>query len=70
MKKILIVNDLLTGGGVEKLLQDFVDRWHDKYDVTVMTIVKQANYREVLPDNVKYLYTSVARDYKSKFSIA
>ncbi len=70
MKKILIVNDLLTGGGVEKLLQDFVDRWHDKYDVTVMTIVKQANYREVLPDNVKYLYKSVARDYKSKFSIA
>ena len=44
MKKILIVNDLLAGGGVEKLLSDFVDRWHDEYDVTVMTIFKQDKF--------------------------
>ena len=70
MKKILIVNDLLVGGGVEKLLSDFVERWHDKYDITVMTVVRQANFRDVLPENVKYIYKSVARNYKKKLSKA
>lgn len=38
MQKVLIVNDLIKGGGVEKLLQDFAKRWHDKYDVTVSIV--------------------------------
>ena len=70
MKKILIVNDLLVGGGVEKLLTDFVERWHNDYDVTVMTIFKQGQFKDLFPDNVKYIYKTVQRNYKRKFSLA
>ena len=36
-KKILIVNDLIQGGGVEKLMYDLVTHWNDKYHITIMT---------------------------------
>ncbi len=49
MKKVLIVNDLIKGGGVEKLLQDFAKRWHDKYDVTVMSRFKEGDFYEYSP---------------------
>ena len=57
MKRILIVNDLAYGGGVEKLLLDFVNAWHDKYELTVLLLeqerrdFKQGTY----PDNVKVI---------------
>ena len=34
---ILITNDLVFGGGVEKLMYDLVMAWHEKYDITVMS---------------------------------
>lgn len=58
MKRILMVNDLAYGGGVEKLLTDFVYAWHDKYDITVLLLdvgkkdFKQATY----PENVKVIF--------------
>lgn len=70
MKKILIVNDLLAGGGVEKLLVDFVERWHDTYDITVMTIYKHRRFDELFPENVKYIYKTVPKTTKGKFSKA
>ena len=70
MKKILIVNDLLAGGGVEKLLVDFVERWHDKYDITVMTIFIHGHFKEIFPENVKYIYKTVPTSYKHKFGRA
>ena len=70
MKKILIVNDLLAGGGVEKLLTDFVDRWHNDYDITVMSIFRQRNFKELFPENVKYTYKTVPKSYRRKFSLA
>ena len=47
MKKVLIVNDLIKGGGVEKLLYDFVYRWHDKYDITVMSLYKEWDFYKI-----------------------
>ena len=70
MKKILIVNDLLVGGGVEKLLTDFVERWHDEHDITVMTIFKQDQFRGLFPENVKYVYKTVPKNYKRKISLS
>jgi glycosyltransferase involved in cell wall biosynthesis len=70
MQKVLIVNDLIKGGGVEKLLQDFVNRWHDKYDVTVMSTYKEHDFYEYYPANVKYLFKTVYNRYTRKCSIA
>ncbi len=62
MKKILIVNDLIKGGGVEKLLQDFAERWHENYDVTVMSLYREQDFYDYYPKNVHYIYKT-ARPY-------
>ncbi len=64
MKKILIVNDLITGGGVEKLLQDFVERWHDKCDLAVMSLYNEAEFYDYYPEDVHYLFKTAYRYYK------
>ena len=53
-KSLLIVNDLLLGGGVEKLIYDFVWQWHERYDLTVITMIYEPKARRVLPPNVHY----------------
>ena len=55
MKKILIINDLLQGGGVEKLMLDIVNYFHNKYEITVMTKENNNDHKKVLPDNVHYM---------------
>lgn len=57
MKKILIVNDLLQGGGVEKLMYDMVWKFHDKYEITVMAYVYATleEFHDIFPENVKFL---------------
>lgn len=62
-KKILIVNDLLQGGGVEKLMQDLIFNWHEKYDITVMTYEYYDNFEEIYPSDVHYLSASVKKEY-------
>lgn len=61
-KKILIVNDLLYGGGVEKLMYDLVMHWHEKYDITVMTFEYCEGFEENYPDDVKYISTPKKMD--------
>lgn len=56
MKKILIVNDLLLGGGVEKLMLDLTWAIHDKYEITIMTDEFDQNFEKLYPDNVKYIW--------------
>ena len=68
MKKVLIVNDIINGGGVEKLLYDFVYRWHENYDLTVMTIYKEYGFYDSYPQNVKYIYKTVRWVNGKKFS--
>lgn len=70
MQKVLIVNDLIKGGGVEKLLQDFVNRWHDKCDLTVMSTYKEHDFYEYYPRDVKYTFKTVYPRYSRKFSFA
>lgn len=62
-KKILIVNDLVVGGGVEKLMYDLVMHWHDKYDITIMTSEYCKNFRELYPEDVHYLCSSIKKGY-------
>ncbi len=54
-KKLLIVNNLVQGGGVEKLMYDLVWYWHEKYDITVMTNHEDPEFFDLYPTNVKYL---------------
>lgn len=67
-KKILIVNDLLSGGGVEKLMLDLTWAIHDKYDVTIMTDSYEAEFDKLYPDNVKYIWQK--NDYNPKNRLA
>ncbi len=62
-KKILIVNDLVVGGGVEKLMYDMVMYWRDKYDITVMTSIYCENFSEIYPDDVHYICSSIKKEY-------
>jgi glycosyltransferase involved in cell wall biosynthesis len=57
MKRILLVNDLAQGGGVEKLLSDFVNAWHDKYSLTVLLLdVDRKKFNKTIyPENVKVI---------------
>lgn len=54
--KILVVNDILQGGGVEKLMYDFVTYYKDKYDITILTDKRDFDFESVYPKNVGYLY--------------
>ena len=53
-KKLLLVNNFLQGGGVEKLMGDLIRRWHDRYELTVMTQEYDPQYRDALPPDVRY----------------
>lgn len=57
MKRILLVNDLAQGGGVEKLLMDFVNAWHDKYELTVLLldVDKKKFNKATYPGNVQVI---------------
>ena len=62
-KRLLIVNDILKGGGVEKLMYDFIWHWHEKYDITVMTRDYCGGASELYPSDVCYLYESYENEY-------
>lgn len=55
-KRLLIVNDLLQGGGVEKLMHDLVWHWHRKYDITIMTWDYCQGFEEQFPKDTAYLW--------------
>lgn len=50
-----MINDLLTGGEVEKLMQDLVKCWHTRYEITIMTEDYQAGFYDFYPEDVKYI---------------
>lgn len=54
-KRLLVVNDLIVGGGVEKLMYDLVWHWHEKYDITVMSYQYEARFYELYPSDVRYI---------------
>lgn len=68
-KKVLIVNDMIQGGGVEKLMYDLVWHWHDKYDISVMTYGYYTEGETTFPVNVCYISASVKKEYNSNILI-
>lgn len=60
--KLLVVNDLLQGGGVEKLMYDIVMKFHKQYEITVLTDKKDPAFSEIYPADVGYLY-QMEQDY-------
>ncbi len=54
--KLLIVNDILQGGGVEKLMFDIVMYFHTQYEITILTNNKESNFTSIYPEDVHYLY--------------
>lgn len=60
--RILVVNDLLQGGGVEKLMYDLVMRFHDEHEMTILTDKMDPEFKDIYPENVGYLY-QMEKDY-------
>ena len=60
--RILVVNDLLQGGGVEKLMYDIVMRNHDKHQITILTDKMDKDFGNIYPENVGYIY-QMEEDY-------
>lgn len=58
MKKLLIINDIAYGGGVEQLMIDLISEWHSRYDITLLTTVDASGYKEVYPDDIKLINMS------------
>lgn len=61
-KKLLFVNDLLQGGGVEKLMNDLVWSMHEQYDISVMTFNYCKGAADIYPPDVRYLCPSPAKE--------
>lgn len=53
---MLIANDLLRGGGVEKLMHDFVMSWYKEYEITILTEHKDSEFTQLYPASVRYLH--------------
>ena len=66
--KILVVNDILQGGGVEKLMYDFVTYFCDKYEITILTDVMDPDFDKIYPANVSYLY-QMEKEYEKPNNI-
>ena len=66
MKKILVVNDLIYGGGVEKLMYDLVMAWKDKYDITIMSRAYEPKFYDKYPQEIKYCSELIKHEISSK----
>lgn len=55
MKKIIIVNNNMNVGGVQKSLCNLLWEIHDQYDVTLLLFRRAGIYAQQLPENVKVL---------------
>lgn len=68
-KKVLIVNDMVQGGGVEKLMYDLVWHWHKKFDISVMTYGYYREGETLFPEDVRYLSASVKKEHNSNIFV-
>ena len=69
LKKLLIVNDHLISGGVERLMLDIVWAWHTKYNITVLTNEYRENAEQILPDDVEYIYRYIKKEESDQESL-
>ena len=65
MKKLLIVNDTVSGGGVEKLMKDLIMHWYKDYEITVFSIIKVNDFHEIYPKEVRYISFGAPKSLKN-----
>lgn len=65
MKKMLIVNDTVTGGGVEKLMYDMIMHWYKEFEITVFTEKKDKDFYNIYPKEVKCMHYASSRSLKN-----
>lgn len=66
-KKILFVNNLLQGGGVEKLMSDLIWHLHERYEIDVFTEDYCPDAENLFPADVKYLTPDFHWDLEETF---
>lgn len=57
-----MVNDLLQGGGVEKLMYDMVMHLYQNHEITILTDKRDFEFENIYPSDVGYMY-QMERDY-------
>ncbi|MGE7587279.1 glycosyltransferase [Peribacillus sp. NPDC101480] len=57
-KKVLIVNNNLATGGVQRSLVNLIDQIKDKYDITLFVFNNSGDYAKFLPINIKVIEAS------------
>ena len=56
-KKILIINDIISGGGVENVLYNLaLYLYHKEYNITIVTRYYDDSFKNKYPKNIKYLH--------------
>ncbi len=58
MKRIIIVNDNLYLGGIQKALVNLLNEIHDKYDITLLLLNKQGELLDNVPGDVNIIEAS------------
>lgn len=54
-KNIVFIDNFANLGGVEKLMQTLVWEWHDKFNITILTIYNKDDFYNYYPKNVKHI---------------
>ncbi|MDP4152470.1 MAG: glycosyltransferase [Bacillota bacterium] len=62
MKKVLFINDFLSGGGTENSLGALTEALADKFDITVLTIYRHKDPYLILDRRIKYKYLFLKRE--------
>ena len=62
-QKIIIVNNNLLIGGIQKALVEMIKKIHNDYDVTLLLFKKNGKLISEIPDNVKIIETKSAYKY-------
>ncbi len=56
MKKILFINDYVSGGGVEKVMSDLVNQLSkSEYDITIGAMIQNDDYTKLYSNDIKFL---------------
>lgn len=59
MKKILFINDYVSGGGVEKVMSDLINHLpKNEYDITVGAMIKNDDYTKLYSNDIHFLKIS------------
>ena len=66
MQKILIVNNNLLIGGIQKALVGLINQIHNEYEVTLLLFQKTGALIDKIPSNVKIIQTKSAYKYLGK----